>query len=141
MLFSNRIYPTLPAITFNNISIECSSSVRFLGVELNEKLKFDNHINKIARKISKNTGILCKPTYFVPKSVLINLYRTLIEPYLNYCPIIFGGAYSSHIQPLGVAQRKTVRIISRVNSQAHSNPLFALDVLKFNDLYKLQLGI
>ena len=142
MLISNRIHPTLPAITFNNISIECSSSVRFLGVELEEKLKFENHINNIARKISKNTGILSKLAYFVPKSVLVTLYHSLIEPYLNYCPIIFGGAYSSLIRPLEVAQRKSVRIISRANSQAHSNPLFAcLGVLKFNDLYKIQLGI
>ena len=142
MLFSNYTHPTLPSIKFNDVSIERSSSVRFLGVELDDKLKFHNHINNVTHKVSKNIGILCKLAYFIPQYLLISLYHSLVEPYLNYCPIIFGGAYSSHVQPLEVAQRKSIHIICRVGRQASSNPLFAnLGILKFNDIYKLQLGI
>ena len=139
MLFSNLSSPSnLPLLKFNNNYIERAFSVRFLGVELDHKLKLNNHINKI----SKNSGILSKLAYFVPKNVLINLYHSLIEPYLNYCPLIFGGAYNSHVLPLEVAQRKCVRVISRVDRYAHSNPLFAnLGILKFSDVYKLHLGI
>ena len=139
MLFSNLSSPSnLPLLKFNNNYIERAFSVPFLGVELDHKLKFNNHINKISNKISKNSGILSKLAYFVPKNVLVNLYHSLIEPYLNYCPLIFGGAYNSHVLPLEVAQRKCVRVISRVDRYAHSNPLFAnLGILKFSDVYKL----
>ena len=142
MLFSNINHSILPLITLNGTCVERSSSVCFLGVELDDKLKFNKHINNVSSKISKTIGILCKLAYYIPKSILITLYHSLIEPYLNYCPIIFGGAYSSHIQPLEVAQRKCVRIINGVHRQSNANPLFAnLEILKFNDLYKIQLGI
>ena len=143
MLFSNLSLPSnLPLLSINNTSIERASSVRFLGVELDDKLKFQIHINNISCKISKIAGILSKLAYFVPQEVLITLYHSLIEPYLNYCPLIFGGSYSSHILPLEVAQRKSVRIISKVDRLAHSNPLFAnLGILKLIDLYKFHLGI
>ena len=142
MLFSNSIYPLLPSIKFDNVNLERSSSVRFLGVEIDNKLKFNIHINYISGKVSKNIGILSKLAYFLPQPILISLYHSLIEPYLNYCPIIFGGACSSHLEPLRVAQRRSVRIISRVDFRAHSSPLFAnLGLLKFDDIYKFQLGI
>ena len=61
---------------------------------------------------------------------------------MNYCCLIFGGCYDSLIQPLEIAQRKCVRVMSCVDRQASSNPLFNnLEILKFKDIYKYQLGI
>ena len=126
----------------NNSCIERSSSVRFLGVEVDDKLKFKNHINEVSRKISKNTGIFSKLSYFIPKYVLINLYHSLIESYLNYCPIIFGGACITHLRPLEVAQRKCIRIICRVDWRSNTDHLFLnLKILKFRDIYRLHLGV
>lgn len=142
MIFTNRAYSLNFPLIFNNAPIEQSSSVRFLGVVLDDKLKFNLHINSICSKISKNTGIISKLAYYVPKHVLLQLYHSLIEPYMNYCPLIFGNAYDCHVQPLEVAQRKCVRIISRVDFQFSSNPLFSdLKILKFKDIYLYQLGI
>ena len=142
LLFTNRFYDNLPVVTFDNSSIERSSSVRFLGVELDDKLKFEKHLKNVSQKVSKNTGIISKLSYFIPKYVLVNLYHSLIESYLNYCPIIFGGAYNSHLRPLEVAQRKCIRIICFADRQSNADYLFAdLKLLKFEDIYKLNLGI
>ena len=74
--------------------------------------------------------------------LLKNLYNSLIEPYLYYCSLIFGGAYDCHVHPLEVIQRRCVRVICRMDHRASSDPLFLnLKILKFKDLYKLQLGI
>ena len=130
----NRIY-------LNNSNVQHASSVQFLGVEIDKKLKFKNHINNITNKISKNTGILYKLRSSVPTNTLVCIYRSFVESYLNYCPLVFGNAYRTHLIPLEVAQRKCVRIITNQHPQAHSNPIFAnLKLLKVNDIFKLNLG-
>ena len=45
-------------------------------------------------------------------SVLINLYNTVVFPYLIYCVEVWGNALSTHIQPLIKLQNNIVRIIT-----------------------------
>ena len=44
----------------SNIKIDYASSIRFLGVIIDDKLKFNVHIKEITKKISKNIGVLYK---------------------------------------------------------------------------------
>ena len=143
MIFSNGHLPgILPYLLFNNTPIDRCSSLRFLGVELDEKLKFSKHISLISGKFSKTAGILRKLAEFMPPYILTSLYHALVEPHLNYCCLLFGGAYDTHLNSLVVAQRKCIRVIDGESYYAHSNPIFArLNILKFKDLYKLNLGI
>ena len=100
------------------------------------------HINNIAQKISKNAGVLYKLKQYVPMDTLMCVYRSFVESYLNYCTLIFGNAYSTHIRPLEVAQKKCIRIVANEPYHAHSNPIFAhLKLLKVSDIYKYNVGI
>ena len=78
----------------------------------------------------------------MPPYILTTLYHALVEPHLNLCCLIFGGTHDTHLNSLEVAQRKCLRVIAGENYFAHSNPIFArLNILKFKDLYKLNLGL
>ena len=143
LIFSNKkIIDFHPVIKLNNRIIEQKSSVSFLGMELDDKLKFNFHINNICNKISKNTGIIYRLREYLPLSSLIGLYYSFIFPYLNYCHLVWGGACHSHIQSLEVMQRKCVRTISGRNYMSHSNPLFSHNkILKISDIFKLNAAI
>ena len=52
------------------------------------------------------------------------LYRALIEPYLTYCIVNWGGTYSSYLHKLHVSQKKIIRIISNSGFNSHTEPLF-----------------
>ena len=143
ILFSN-IYSrnVFPDIFLNNVKVNFASSVRFLGVEIDEKLKFKKHINIISSKVAKSTGILFKLRQYLPLRTLISVYRSLVETHLNYCTLIFGNAYDTHIHSLEVAQRKCIRIVAKQQLQAHTNRFFSeFKLLKFKDIYKWNLGI
>ena len=78
----------------------------------------------------------------MPAESLKSIYYSFIFCYLNYCPIIFGNAYESHLKPLNVAQKKCIRIISNESPLSHTAPLFArLKMLKLKDVYKFNLGV
>jgi len=38
----------------------------------------------------KNPGILNKLKYRLPQSILLNIYNTIILPYLQYCAIVWA---------------------------------------------------
>lgn len=142
MLFSNTLKPSdVSEVYMNNVKIQYASSVRFLGLIIDDKLKFNLHINNIAQKISKNAGVLYKLKQYVPTDTLLCVCRSFVESYLNYCTLNFGNAYQTHIRPLEVAQRKCIRIIANQPYDAHSNPIFSqLKLLKFADIYRYNIG-
>ena len=57
-------------------------SSKSLGVEIDEFLTWDAHITIVSKKVSSG-----KP--FVPTSNLISVYQSIIEPYFDYCSIVW----------------------------------------------------
>ena len=142
MCFSNSTVQNVSHIFLNNTTIEKCSNQRILGVTIDDKLKFNLHINVISKKISQNSGILYKLRNYLDISTLRSIYYSFIDCYLNYCPLIFGNSFDAHLKPLEIAQKKCVRIIAMESPFAHTNPIFSrFCILKFRDIYKLNLGI
>ena len=143
MLFSKTLtVRDIADIYMNNIKIDYASSTKFLGVIIDDKLKFNLHINEINNKISKNIGVIYKLRQYIQTSTLVNVYRSIIECYLNYCNIIFGNSFETHVSPLFISQKKVLRIMTYHPPLAHSNQIFLdLKLLKVCDLYKYNLGI
>ena len=111
-------------------------NVNFLGLTINEHLKWNDHLNKITSKISRSTGMLNKLKHIFPCDTLKLLYNSLILPQINYCILMWGHAPKQ----INKLQKKSVRIISKSKYNAHTEPILKnLKYLKVNDIYKLQL--
>ena len=61
------------------------NNIKFLGVIIDSKLNWSDHITYIKNKISKSIGILTKIRRFLNKKSLRNLYYSFLYPYLTYC--------------------------------------------------------
>ena len=73
---------------------------------------------------------------------LLNLYNTLVYPYVNYCIQIWGNAAKLHLEKLHILQKKIIRIISGVPRKTHSKPLFEkLKVLTIYQAYNYSVGV
>ena len=57
-----------PPLVFNNTSVSQSSSQKYLGVILDSKLIFDEHLKMVSLKISKTLGLLRKLHNLLPRS-------------------------------------------------------------------------
>ena len=62
--------------------------------------------------------------YTFPTNALKTIYHSLIYPYFNYCNLIWGSAANSHLKSLNLIQKKCIRIISKAEFYAHTEPLF-----------------
>lgn len=142
--FTNRVVDTFPRVKLNlgHKELEYEASTKFLGVRIDENLKFHIHINHICKKISKTVGILYRIRTYVTESILIQLYYSLVYPYLIYCNEIWGGAADVHLEKLLLLQKRIVRIITGEQYLAHTAPLFhRTGILKIKDLHTYLLAI
>ena len=125
MIFTNRQKPEIiPPIYLNNAIIKQENSVRFLGVILDNKLKFNLHIDHICNKVSKSIGILYKLKNVTNQKCLTSMYYSLVYPYLSYCSLVWGKAYDIHLKPLEIQQKRCLRIMNYKPFLEHTEPLF-----------------
>jgi hypothetical protein len=140
MLFS--LSPTtrsLPlSLSINNIPIQRVHHIRFLGVIIDDKLTFSQHISHISNKISKSIGILNKVKRVLNQESLLMLYNSLIHSYLHYCHLIWGQASRTSLNSLVLLQKKALRIISLSPFYAHTAPLYShYKIIHLLELHKL----
>ena len=79
---------TYPILKINNINIERVTDLKFLGLIISSNLKWNKHIDHIALKISKVTGILYRLKSIFPRDALLTLYNALIMPHFHYCLLV-----------------------------------------------------
>ena len=110
--------------TNKNVNLEIKNSIKYLGVLIDEKLYWKNHIDSVITKISKTIGIITKLRHFVPSSVLLNIYTSLITPYITYGLITWGTASKTYLHKILLLQKRVLRLIYFVDRKDHAIPLF-----------------
>ena len=104
--------------------LECKGRVKYLGVLIDYKLSWKNHVDSIALKISKTIGLLSKLRHFLPYHTLVNIYNSLFTPYLHYSLIVWGQASKTHLNKLLILQKRALRFIYFSDRCDHGVPLF-----------------
>ena len=100
------------------------SSTKYLGVFIDNKLNFEEHILTLENKIARSVGILSKVRYNFPLKTLLQLYHALIHPLLTYGIVVWGSTYPSYLSKLKTLQNKTMRIISGSHYCDEANPIY-----------------
>ena len=131
------------SIFLSGIEINRVSDTKFLGVIISSNLTWNKHIDVVHSKISKTIGILCKVRHLLPPLGTRCLYLSLVEPYVNYCNIVWAQADPTVcLDRLFRIQKKYCRVITFSDFRAHSEPLFKkLYLLNVYQLYVYQVAI
>ena len=128
-------------IKLDDISLERKTCTKFLGVYINEKLDWSDHVKHIVTPISRNIGVLYRITCFVSDRILLMLYNSLILPHISYCNILWATSKCVTNNIL-LLQKKAVRICTRAGYRDHATPLIVkLKCLKVDDINFLQIAI
>ena len=129
-------------IQIDTVKIEQVFSVKFLGVVIDERLSWRDHISSLSKIISKNIGIINKVKYILSTDVLMTLYNALVLSHLSYNCLVWGWASTSALDHISKLQKRIARIITKSSFLAHSDPLFyKLNMLKISDICKLQTAM
>ena len=66
-----------------NNNIERKSSIKFLGVMLDEHISWIDYVRTVEHKIAKNIGLLYRASQFLNEAVLKTVHFSYIHSYLN----------------------------------------------------------
>ena len=78
-----------PNVSLNNIQVERVSHQKHLGIILDEKLNFKEHIDSTILKVNRDIAVLKKLRYSLPQKSLITIHKALLTPLLDYGDIIY----------------------------------------------------
>ena len=84
-----------PSLNFNNPVVIQSTNHKHLGMSLDTKLDFQEHLKNKLSKISKTIGLLRKLQKILTRAPLLTIYKSFIRPHLYYGDIIHDKPYSS----------------------------------------------
>ena len=135
--YSDDIPLRLPTLKINNSIIKRESTVRFLGVLLDENLTWRPHIDLIEKKISKYLGILYNARRTLNEECTKQLYFSFIHSYLNYGSITWSSTNKTKLKTLHRRQKHAARIIYFKDRFTHSKPL--MKSLKALNIYQLNI--
>ena len=78
-----------PTISLNNIHVERASYQRHLGIILDEKLNFKQHVDNVILKVDKGISVIKKLRRYLPRKSLITIYKAFLRPLIDYGDIIY----------------------------------------------------
>lgn len=98
-------------LKINDIPIKRVEYTRFLGVIIDRKLSWKEHVMALKNKLKCQAGAINRIKECVPKDLYRDLYYTLFHSHLSYCIDVWGGVSSNMLNQLFVVQKLCVRIL------------------------------
>ena len=88
--FSQKRYKVVyPPLKFNNSDVQSANSQKHLGLVLDSKLDFNEHVNNKISKYNKFIEIMKKLSLTLSRNSLLTIYKTFVRSILDYADIIY----------------------------------------------------
>ena len=90
VIFSRKKKPhSHPSLYFNDSPVTSLPSQKHLGLILDKKLIFDQHLKEKISKANKGIGLIKRLHAYLPRKSLLTIYFSFVRPHLDYCDIIY----------------------------------------------------
>ena len=98
-------------VTISGKRIDQRNTVKYLGIYLDSKLKWNIHIDEMCTKISKVVSFLARLRHFISESNLKIVYNSIILPLFDYADIVYDSASKKYTDRLQKIQNRAGHLI------------------------------
>ena len=91
-------------LTLNGLVIKRVKETKFLGVIIDENVKWDVHTKYLNSKLKCEIGKLNRIKKCIPKIAYKKLFHTLFESHLSYGIVAWGGISFKKLEPSFITQ-------------------------------------
>ena len=81
-------------LNFNGEKVQAAISQKHLGLVLDSKLDFNEHISNKINKSNKIIGIMKKLSLFLSRKTLLTIYKSFVRPNLDYADIVYDKHFN-----------------------------------------------
>ena len=102
-----------PNVCVGNESIERVQVTKALGVQLDEHLAFNSHVDHISGKISAGISALKRIKEYTDQETLKSVYYALVQPHFDYCCEVWDSIDATLSNRLQKLHNRSARIIMK----------------------------
>ena len=100
---------------------------KLLGVNIDTKLSFENHVSSLCKKASQKLHALAKDVNFMDLAKRRSLMKAFITSQFNYCPLIWMLLYMQLNNRINKVHERALRLVYKDNNKLTFNDLLELD--------------
>lgn len=135
--FSRSTHLNSQTYSINNKTLEVVTTIRDLGVDLDRKINFHTHIDRITTKSFQMLGFIIRNTRdFKKPQTKIRLFEALVRSGLEYGAQVWSPHYEVHIKRLERIQKRFLWHLSYQCNKAKKLPTYQsrLEYFKLHSL-------
>lgn len=99
-----------------------------LGVIVDKKLNFREHISSKIAKANRNLGMVFRTFTYIDRDMFSNLYKSLIRPHLEYASPVWSPMYKKDMIALENVQRRATRLVKTLSNLSYPERLKSLGI-------------
>ena len=108
---TNKKYPIFSQYFIQNEIIREATHAKYLGVTIDQNLKWSERVKQITNKANSVHGFLRCNLYSCPMSTKINCYKAPVKPVLDYAATVWSPYSQKDIDMVEQVQRRAARFI------------------------------
>ena len=96
----------------HGISLQETYSAKYLGITIDSKLSWKDHINSTSKKANKTLAFLRRNLIDCPQNIKDCCVKTMVRPILEYGCAVWDPHHAVDIDSLEIIQRRAVRFVT-----------------------------
>ncbi|KAG0717669.1 hypothetical protein GWK47_053963 [Chionoecetes opilio] len=93
-------------LKFGDDTLVIKDSINILGVEVDSRLRFDCHLETVARRVSLRVTLLRRVRHLLDADSLMRLKKAQVRPVMEYSPLTWMSSAQCHLSLLDKVQRR-----------------------------------
>ena len=103
------------SINIDNEIINCSKSVKLLGITIDNKLDFKEHVSALCKKVSLKLHALARISNYMSHDKLRLLMKSFIESQFSYCPLVWMFHSRTLNTRINILHERGLRLVYKDN--------------------------
>ena len=104
-------------------NLEVVNSEKDLGVEIDSMLSFDTQCDSMIKKANRVLCTIRRSFQYLNESVMLQLYKALVRPHLEYAIEIWAPRLKKHINAIEAVQRRATKMIPSLRNLPYNERL------------------
>lgn len=113
--------------------IEPSTTCKLLGVHIDERLNFNNHVASICKKASKQIAVISRFRKLLSIQTKLTLYKAYILPHFTYCSTVWMHCGKTASDKLEKLNKRALRLIFNDNANTYATLLETSNMPSLHD--------
>lgn len=95
-------------IRIRDTPIKYVKTTKFLGLTIDDRLNYNEHVSILCKTLSKTKGLLYKLSFYVPRSIIRKMYYALFYSRMSYSISVWGGGNITNINKISQINRSAI---------------------------------